>query len=94
MKPKFGYMTNVILQNKKYQAITSVGTNPTVELSDEVKIETYIYDQDFDLYDEIVYIEFLDFIRPEIVFSSVEQMTQRIKSDLDFVETRHRMNES
>lgn len=86
-------MTRVILNNKKYPAITSIGTNPTVEeINRNVKVETYIYDQSFDLYDEIVNIEFIDFIRPEYKFPTVEEMTKRVLIDLDLVKERHENN--
>lgn len=94
ISPKYGvYMTRVILNNKKYPAITSIGTNPTVEeINRNVKVETYIYDQSFDLYDEIVNIEFIDFIRPEYKFPTVEEMTKRVLIDLDLVKERHENN--
>ena len=38
------YLTYIIVDGKKYQSLTSVGTNPTFTDSKEVKVETYIFD--------------------------------------------------
>ncbi len=84
------YASRVLVGGQAYPAISSIGTNPTVDESQTVKLETYIYDKSMDLYDEIVRVEFLDFIRPEIHFPSVEAMTERILSDLKFVEDCHK----
>ncbi len=91
--PKFGvYASFAIVNDKTYPSITSVGTNPTVEDNRRVKIETYIYHQDINLYDETVYIELLDFIRDEIRFPNVDSMIDRIMEDIKLVEKFHQKN--
>ncbi|MDO4604901.1 MAG: riboflavin biosynthesis protein RibF, partial [Helcococcus sp.] len=43
--PKEGvYLTNLILKGHKYLSLTSIGTNPTVTDSREIKLETFIID--------------------------------------------------
>lgn len=89
--PLYGvYASRVRVGNHLYPAISSIGTNPTVDRSPTIKLESYIYDKSIDLYDSFVYVEFLDFIRPEIHFPSVKAMTERILSDLKFVEDCHK----
>lgn len=93
VKPRFGvYVSCVVYKNKSLPAITSIGINPTVDKDEKIKIETYIYNKDIDLYDEKVMIELLDFVRDEISFSSIQAMKERILKDLHEVEKIHKQN--
>lgn len=90
VKPLFGvYASSVNHNYLSYPAITSIGTNPTVSDDKKIKVETYIYDKNIDLYHEKVSVELLDFIRPEIAFDSVETMKKRIQFDLEEVNKWH-----
>lgn len=80
--PKFGvYDTDIIIKGKKYKASTNIGTNPTVE-HDGIKIEAHILDFYEDIYGEIVELELLDFVRPELKFNSVEELFEQIAKDV------------
>lgn len=93
VKPRFGvYMSRVKYNDHLYTAITSIGTNPTVSSSSQIKVETFIYDKEIDLYDEAVFVELLDFIRPEIEFDSVQSMKERILLDLELVKKMHQQS--
>lgn len=79
---KFGvYDTDIIIKGKKYKASTNIGTNPTVE-HDGIKIEAHILDFNEDIYGEIVELELLDFVRPELKFNSVEELFEQIAKDV------------
>ena len=75
------YKTLVTIDEKQFDAITNVGINPTV-CDKSFRSETYIPDFDGDLYEKEIKIEFLDFIRPERKFDSIEDLTEQIKKDL------------
>ena len=76
------YKCEVKIGKKKYNAIANVGTCPTV--SDREKhTETYIIDFTGDLYGEKIVISFLDFIREEKKFETVEQLQKQIKLDIN-----------
>lgn len=63
-------------------AIANVGVCPTV--SDRKKhIEAYLLGYSGDLYGKNILLEFLDFIRPEIKFSSKEDLIKQIKVDIN-----------
>ena len=80
--PKFGvYDTDIIVKGKKYKASTNIGTNPTVE-HDGIKIEAHILDFNEDIYGEIVELELLDFVRPELKFDSIEELFEQIAKDV------------
>lgn len=76
------YKTLVTADGKCYDAITNVGTNPTV-CDKTLRAETYIPDFDGNLYGRELKIEFIDFIRPEIKFDSIEELKEQIKKDLN-----------
>jgi riboflavin kinase/FMN adenylyltransferase len=47
-------------------------------------VESHILDRDdVDLYDKVVTLEFVDFIRPAAKFNGVEDLVQEINRDLD-----------
>lgn len=80
--PKYGvYDTDIIINGKKFKASTNIGTNPTVE-HDGIKIEAHILDFDEDIYGEIVELELLEFVRPELKFDSIEELFKQIAKDV------------
>ena len=66
------------IDDKEYRALTNLGTCPTVG-DRERHIEAFIIDFEGDLYDREVRIYFLDFVRPERRFESVEELKKQIK---------------
>ena len=70
------------IDSKEYRALTNVGTCPTVG-ERERHIETFLIDFEGDLYDREIRIYFLDFIRPERRFDSVEDLKKQIKVDIN-----------
>ncbi|ADQ46491.1 riboflavin biosynthesis protein RibF [Caldicellulosiruptor kronotskyensis 2002] len=84
--PKKGvYVTNTIIDDKRYLSITNVGTNPTVSTSDNIKIETHVLGVDKDMYGKRVKIEFIDFVREEKKFSNIDELKNQITQDVEYV---------
>lgn len=82
--PKIGiYYTIVEYNNKLYRGITNIGTNPTVGVND-ITIETYILDFNKNIYDENISVYFINRIRDEIKFDSLEQLKEQLESDKKF----------
>lgn len=77
------YYTNIKVNNKIYKAITSVGSNPTVD-GKKITVETYILDFNKDIYGEIVEVSFIKKIRNEKKFKGLEQLKAQIEKDKDF----------
>jgi len=75
------YGTAVTIDNEKYSAITNVGINPTVG-GEKLRTETYIPDFNRDIYDKEIKIEFLDFIRNERKFDSIEDLKKQVLEDI------------
>jgi riboflavin kinase/FMN adenylyltransferase len=86
IKPKFGvYKTRTFIdeENKFYDSITNFGIKPTFDNSGSKPIfETHLLDFSKNLYHKKIRVEFLDFIRDEKKFSSIEQLKNQIKFDI------------
>ena len=75
------YLTRVRIGRSLYSAITNVGIRPTVDGA-TLCAETHILDFCGNLYGKNVRVEFVDFIRPEKKFSSVEELSAQVLSDI------------
>lgn len=81
--PKPGiYAVKVNYKNVKYEALASLGTNPTfTPNSRELKLEVHLLDFDQQIYGEKVTIEWHKFIREEMKFSNVDQLIEEMNKD-------------
>lgn len=89
-KAKFGvYMTLTTIEGRRYKSVSNLGLRPTVEDSDNVNIETYIYGlEDLgneELYGKDIKVELMSFIREEKRFASVEDLRLQVESDKEKV---------
>ena len=75
------YEVSVKRGDKTMHGISNVGIRPTVNGS-LLCVETHILDFCGDLYGKELTVEFLDFIRPEQRFSSIDELAKQIKNDL------------
>lgn len=86
--PKKGvYRTNTILDGKKYISLTSIGINPTVG-GEILKIETYILDFDKSIYGQLIEIEFIEYLRDELMFNSLEDLKYQMEKDLQSIKSK------
>ncbi len=84
--PRFGvYSSIVTFDGNDYRGITNIGIRPTLDDGDRLSIETYIADFDNDIYDKTVKLRLDSFIRPEIKFSSVDDLKNQIRLDMETV---------
>lgn len=87
------YYTAVNCNDKLYKGITSVGYNPTVDpLNDTISIETYILDFNKDIYGENIDLYFLNKIREEATFPSLELLVNQLKLDKAYAEMQNLEN--
>ena len=61
-------------------SVTSVGTRPTFD-DDARLVEIYIIDYDADLYGETLVAQFVDYLRPQIRFNSIEVLIEVMGTD-------------
>ena len=87
IKPKFGvYKTQTFIynENKFYNSITNFGIKPTFDNQCSKPVfETHLLDFSKNLYHKKIRVEFLDFIRDEKKFSSIEELKRQIKIDIN-----------
>jgi riboflavin kinase/FMN adenylyltransferase len=62
--------------------VTSVGTNPTVELV-EARLEAWLFDFDEDLYGQVIETELIAFLRPEARFDDLETLIAQVMVDAE-----------
>jgi riboflavin kinase/FMN adenylyltransferase len=82
LPPKGAYCTRIAVGDKVYTAVSNVGINPTVEDGRVVKIESHLLDFSGDIYGEIIKVEFVDFLRKEQKFGSVDELKKQIQKDI------------
>jgi riboflavin kinase/FMN adenylyltransferase len=75
----------LVVDEHRYPAAHSVGINETFQAVPRL-VESHILDRDdVDLYDKVVTLEFVDFIRPAAKFNGVEDLVEEINRDLNKV---------
>lgn len=86
--PKKGiYMTYTVIDGKTYPSATNIGVNPTFDEVD-LKIENHIIGFDDEIYGKQIEIFFLEYIRPEKKFDSVEDLKSQMKEDIRYVKQK------
>jgi len=62
--------------------VASVGTRPTFDLIKPM-LEVYLFDFDRDIYGEYIHVEFIEFLRDEEKFASVEELVAQMQLDAE-----------
>ena len=60
--------------------VANLGVRPTVN-DRGILLEVHLFDQEIDLYDQEIAVRFVDFIRPEMKFGGLEELTAQIAAD-------------
>jgi len=76
------YITRTIYNGMTYNSITNIGHNPTFKDTHQLHIETNLFDFDTDIYGETLDIEFLQKVRDERKFPTVNDLIAQIKDDV------------
>jgi len=79
------YSVKVTFQGKNYVGVCNVGERPTVASGKHRTVETYILDFDEEIYGLDLNLEFMEKIRDEIRFDSLEELRRRISKDVESV---------
>jgi len=74
------YACQVDYEGKLYDGMGNIGYRPTVSDS-ELTIEVHIFDFDKEIYDEEITISFIDRIRDEHKYDSLETLRQQLEKD-------------
>ncbi|WP_250278496.1 bifunctional riboflavin kinase/FAD synthetase [[Clostridium] colinum] len=82
LPPDGVYITKTKYNNKIYDSITNIGTNPTVNNVDRT-IETYIFDFNQDLYNKYIEVYFYEWVRSVKKFNGIDELKRQISKDVD-----------
>jgi riboflavin kinase/FMN adenylyltransferase len=74
-------VVNVKVGAHQYRGMMNIGTRPTITDNDLVSLEVHILKLDQDLYGQYLTVEFLDRIRDEKKFSSLDELITQLTSD-------------
>ena len=81
--PKFGvYKTICYIDNIPHRSITNVGVKPTIGADFKPGIEVHLKEFQGTIKSDVINLEFLKFIRPEMKFSSLEELKAQISKDI------------
>ncbi len=83
LPPNGVYKTEVLVDGKRYEAITNVGCKPTVTESKQILIESYLYDFEEVIYGEKIEVCFQNFMRKEKKFDSLLGLKEQLQKDLE-----------
>jgi riboflavin kinase / FMN adenylyltransferase len=75
------YATTVIVDGIVRPSITNIGTRPTVDASGKTTIETHLFDFDRDLYGMTIRVAFVQRLRDERAFESLDALKSQIAAD-------------
>lgn len=75
------YSSRVLRKGQAYPAMTYIGKRPTVSSEGELRIESNIFNFDKDIYGEEIIVVFLDFIRNDEHFLSLEELKKQLSKD-------------
>jgi riboflavin kinase/FMN adenylyltransferase len=81
LPPNGVYATTAKVGELIYASVTNIGTRPTVDQSGRTVVETHIFDLDKDLYGAAIRIGFVQRLRDERTFESLELLRAQIDAD-------------
>ena len=80
--PKPGaYAVHVIVEGNRYKGMLNIGKNPTIDESEQEKIEVNLFDFDGNLYQKTIKIEFIERLRDEVKFKSLDSLKNQLRLD-------------
>ncbi len=75
------YCVKVVHESKEFGGMLSIGYNPTVTDEHTIKIEVNIFDFDKNIYDDLLEIVFINYMRSEEKFDSLEALKSQLAKD-------------
>jgi riboflavin kinase/FMN adenylyltransferase len=81
LPPHGVYATTVTIDGIVLPSITNIGVRPTVDQSGRSTIETHIFDFDRDLYGSSIRVSFVQRVRDERAFESIDLLQAQIAAD-------------
>jgi riboflavin kinase / FMN adenylyltransferase len=81
LPPHGVYATTARFDGVVHPSVTNVGTRPTVDTSGRTVVETHVFDIDRDLYGQAMRLSFVQRLRDERTFASLDELRAQIEAD-------------
>lgn len=76
------YAVYATVEGIRYPGVCNIGNNPTVNYTEQLRLEVHIFDFYADIYDKIIMVDFVAFLRGEIKYNTVDAMVAQIQKDI------------
>ena len=83
LPPHGVYATTATVEGLVYPSVTNIGVRPTVDQSGRVSIETHLFNVDRNLYGARMRVGFVQRLRDERTFESLDALKTQIQADCD-----------
>ncbi|MDP2387562.1 MAG: bifunctional riboflavin kinase/FAD synthetase [Bacteroidota bacterium] len=75
------YAVTAKILGNEYKGMLNIGTNPTTDTDDRIKVEVNIFDFDQTIYGENIRINFVKRLRDEVKFANLDELTKQLHQD-------------
>lgn len=83
--PKTGvYLVSIEIEDTLYYGMMNIGYRPTISENNKVVLEVNIFDFDRDIYNNIIKINFLERIRDEKKFNTLDELKKQLLVDKEY----------
>lgn len=76
------YAIHANTQGKRYKGVMNIGVRPTIDASLKLQIEAHLFEFNNVIYDEKIEVSFVDKIRDEKKFGSIDELKSQINVDI------------
>ena len=80
--PSIGvYAVRVQVAGQQWKGMLSIGYRPTINNGNDLSIEVHILDFQGDIYNQKMRLEFVEYLRPEVKFDSIDELIAQMHKD-------------
>ncbi|MDF2822455.1 MAG: hypothetical protein K0R15_2903 [Clostridiales bacterium] len=83
LPPSGVYISKTVINDSEHMGITNIGYKPSVGSTEFKGVETYMFDFDGDVYGKEIEVKILKYLRPEINFTTMEDLKNQIRIDIE-----------
>lgn len=81
------YAVKVLIDGQYHRGMMNIGYRPTVDHDKQIKAEVHLLQFNQDIYGKLVRIHFIERVRDELKFDSVDKLAEQLHADKRTVET-------
>lgn len=80
------YAVYVYIGKERYAGMLNIGSCPTVNGNEQsVSVEVHILNFQEDIYQKLIKVELVEYLRPEVEFKNLEKLTEQLRQDKEVV---------